>query len=186
MKNKQCKECKENKPLSAFTSTQARYCNQCKLIVRLKQQKEAQNRAFSRLQNRKQKSVTRVSLADQKKQVRRLVHRYIKLRDSKEPCISCRTTTSNKPWEAGHFIAQGSSGALRFNFMNIHKQCYQCNRHKSGNLLEYRINLIDKIGVEQVEWLENHRKDVKKWTREELEQIIVETKELIKQYDQTN
>ena len=73
MKLKVCRECKENKPLSAFTSTRAKYCNQCKLIVRLKQQKEAQNRAFSRLKNRKQKKQVVTSIATLKKTAQKLV-----------------------------------------------------------------------------------------------------------------
>lgn len=184
MKLKHCPKCNQDLPKTSFTSTQAKYCNLCKQIVRLEQQKETQNRAFSRLQKKKQKSVTRVSLADEKKRVRRLVHKYIKLRDASEPCISCQTMTSNKPWEAGHFIAQGSSGALRFNLLNIHKQCYQCNRHKSGNLLEYRIHLVKKIGVENVEWLEEHRRDVKKWTRDELAQIVEEVNGLLEKLNE--
>jgi len=54
----------------------------------------------------------------------------------------------------------------------VHKQCVSCNRFKHGNLIEYRINLVKKIGIKKVEWLEEHRKDVKRWTREELEEIL--------------
>jgi hypothetical protein len=37
---------------------------------------------------------------------------------------------------------------------NIHKQCQPCNTHLSGNLINYRIGLIAKIGLEAVEALE--------------------------------
>ena len=180
MKLKVCRECKENKPLSAFTSTQARNCNQCKLIVRLKQQKEAQNRAFSRLQNRKQKKQVVASIATLKKTAQKLVNKLARLRDQKDGCISC---TTGKSEQGGHFWAMGSKSALRYNLLNINGQCTQCNFRKRGNPLEYRIRLVEKIVEDQVKWLDEHRNDVKSWTREELEQIIVETKELLKQYD---
>lgn len=180
MKLKNCRECKENKPLSAFTSTRAKYCNQCKLIVRLKQQKEAQNRAFSRLQNKKQKKQVVTSISTLKKTAQKLVNKLARLRDQKDGCISC---TTGKSEQGGHFWAMGSKSALRYNLLNINGQCTQCNFRKRGNPLEYRIRLVEKIGEDQVKWLDEHRNDVKSWTREELEQIIVETKELLKQYD---
>ena len=33
---------------------------------------------------------------------------------------------------------------------NIHKQCVVCNQHKSGNLVPYRVELINRIGQEAV------------------------------------
>ena len=39
--------------------------------------------------------------------------------------------------------------------MNCNKQCAPCNNHLSGNLINYRINLVKLIGVEKVEALEN-------------------------------
>lgn len=114
-----------------------------------------------------------LSLLQLKKKVQRAVNAYIRIRDQDEPCISCSRVVEQK--DAGHYIAQGSSGLLRFNLYNIHGQCLSCNRFKHGNLLEYRINLIKKIGREQVEWLEDYRHETKKWTREELEQVYAHT-----------
>ncbi|TCK68080.1 NinG protein, partial [Lonepinella koalarum] len=64
---------------------------------------------------------------------------------------------------------------LRFNEDNCHKQCQPCNTHLSGNITEYRINLVQKIGLERVEWLE--RKDHKP-----LKLSVDEIKELIRVY----
>jgi hypothetical protein len=41
----------------------------------------------------------------------------------------------------------------------------------SGNAVSYRIRLIDKIGVERVEWLEQNAYIEKKWTVDELKEI---------------
>ena len=46
-----------------------------------------------------------------------------------------------------------------------------CNSHKSGNISEYRIGLIKKIGIELVEWLEKDHPRTKAWTVEELQAI---------------
>ena len=37
---------------------------------------------------------------------------------------------------------------------NCHKQCAPCNTHLSGNLVLYRVNLIQRIGLARVEALE--------------------------------
>ncbi len=81
---------------------------------------------------------------------------------------------------AGHFIAQGASGALRFNEKNENGQCSQCNVWKRGNLILYRINLVKRIGEDEVKELESHIFDVKKWTRIELLDMIDEYKLKIK------
>lgn len=118
-----------------------------------------------------------LSMAQLKKVVQRKVNEYVRLRDAKLPCISCGKRAK---LEAGHFWAMGSNGSLRYNLDNLNGQCTSCNRFKSGNLLEYRIGLVKRIGVLQVEWLDKHRKDIKKWTREELNEVLEDAKELIK------
>ena len=112
---------------------------------------------------------TELSLPMLKKKVQRAVNAYIRERDKDLPCISCQ---KGKVQEAGHFWAQGSSGFLRYHFDNINGQCTACNRWKHGNLLEYRLNLIEKIGVERLDYLDDNRLVVKKWSREELESIL--------------
>ncbi len=126
------------------------------------------------------KTVITRSLPELKKRLQRIVNKYIRLRDEQELCISCQRYCPHG--EAGHFWAQGSNGALRYNLDNIHKQCTNCNVWLSANLLEYRINLIKKIGKEKVEWLDLHHKDIKKWTREELEEVVNMTKILAQGY----
>jgi len=177
MRLKHCPKCKLDLPKTSFTSTRAKYCNQCKRIVQLEQQREAQNRAYGRLQTRKQKKQVVVGLARLRKNVQTLANRYAKLRDIKLGCISCPTGKSE---QGGHFWAMGSKSALRYNLDNINGQCTQCNFRKHGNLLEYRIGLVKKIGEERVKWLDEHRNDVHKWTREELEVLEVQLKELLK------
>ena len=60
--------------------------------------------------------------------------------------------------EAGHYRSRGSASHLRFNLFNIHLQCARCNRYLSGNVVEYRKELIKRIGLNRVEILENDNK----------------------------
>jgi len=98
---------------------------------------------------------------------------YIRERDKDKPCISCGTFTGKM--NAGHYKSVGGSPELRFNELNVHKQCEYCNTHLSANLIEYRIGLVKRIGVEQVEFLE--RKD-----HAPLKLTVDEIKEQIKVY----
>lgn len=86
--------------------------------------------------------------------LQRAVNRYARALDKFLPCISCGL--HKKTYDAGHYRSVGSMSSLRFHLDNIHKQCVQCNQSKSGNAIEYRIRLVDKIGVERVEFLERH------------------------------
>lgn len=103
---------------------------------------------------------------------------FIRLRDSMLPCISCRTIKVIK-YDAGHYRPAGGYSYLRFDESNCHKQCTVCNTQKSANLIPYRQNLIIKIGIEEVERLEQPNQ-LKTWTVEELQQIITTYRKKIK------
>lgn len=118
------------------------------------------------------------SIAQLKKSVQILVNKYVRLRDKNEPCISCGKFAEH--YDAGHYLSQGSTGVLRYDLYNINKQCKSCNQFKHGNLIEYRLNLVRKIGENQVRCLEAFRKKTKKWTREELEELQTQFKGLVK------
>lgn len=93
-------------------------------------------------------------------------HAWVRYRDRHDPCISSGRVTASK-WNAGHYRPSGGNSALRYHEDNVHKQSSEDNLHLSGNLSAYRLRLIEKIGLERVEWLEGPH-PVKKWTDEEL------------------
>ena len=78
---------------------------------------------------------------------------WVKLNEPNDPCWSCGKYNVIQ-FHAGHYIPVGRSDALMFEPDNCHKQCSQCNSQLSGNLTKYRKTLVEKIGVERVEWLE--------------------------------
>ena len=80
---------------------------------------------------------------------------YIRQRDQKLPCISCGIPNNGKHQRhASHYRSIGSSSHLRFCLNNVHASCMKCNSHLSGNITDYRVGLIKKIGIEKVEGLE--------------------------------
>lgn len=86
-------------------------------------------------------------------EVQVVFNEFIRLRDKGLPCISCGNNNEVK-WNAGHYRSVGGNPELRFNELNVYKQCEYCNTYLHGNLIEYRKGLIKKIGAEQVEILE--------------------------------
>jgi len=96
-------------------------------------------------------------------------NKFIRLRDSKRPCISCESSTKGK-YDAGHYRSRGSAPELRFDEDNCHKQCSQCNTQLSGNLIPYRVNLVKKIGIEKVRFIEGPHK-AKKYSIDDIREI---------------
>ena len=131
------------------------------------------------------RAVTRVKLAALKpkshyiKQAQAAVNAFIRARDAGSPCISCGRHHQGA-WHAGHYRSTGAAPELRFEELNIHLQCAPCNTHLSGNIVNYRPRLIEKIGLEQVEWVEG-KHDAKKYTTDELKAIAAKYKKMTKE-----
>ena len=107
---------------------------------------------------------------------------YIRMRDKDLPCISCGVFKCEE-FHAGHYIAT-TYQYLRFYENNVHKQCSKCNTHLRGNLIPYRKELIKRIGVEEVEYLEDSRHQMLEITIPELKEKIIEYKLKIKKLNE--
>lgn len=104
------------------------------------------------------------------KQAEKVFNAYIRERDKDLPCISCGRHRDN--YDAGHFVPVKNSSYLRFHEWNVNKECKGCNGFDEFHLIGYRRNLVSKIGEGAVTWLEENSRQVKKWSRSELEEII--------------
>ena len=105
---------------------------------------------------KKEKKVLKEKLktkGDYEKELQTVFNKFIRLRDKGNNCISCDKPCKKE--NAGHYRSVGSCPSLRFEELNVHLQCEYCNTYLHGNLINYRINLIKKIGLEEVEWLES-------------------------------
>ncbi len=122
------------------------------------------------------------TLTDYKKDLQTLVNKYVRLTKESE-CISCKKDLNGLKFDAGHYRTVGSNPALRFETLNIWPQCVKCNRDLHGNLLEYRINLVKKLGNDTVQWLESEHPP-KKYTVQELQDLTKHYKTEIKKLEQ--
>ena len=96
-------------------------------------------------------------------------NKWIRNRDALEPCISCQRHHTGQI-HAGHYRSVGANPELRFEPDNCHAQCSACNNYLSGNIVNYRPNLLVKIGMERLAILEGPHK-AKKYTIEDLREI---------------
>jgi hypothetical protein len=105
----------------------------------------------------------------------KVFNKYVRERDSENgyfTCISCGKTLPIEQMNAGHYIPQKNSSLLRFNEYNVHGECISDNGFNEFHLINYRKNLINKIGQEMVDWLEENQRTIKKWQRNELNDLI--------------
>lgn len=126
--------------------------------VREKDRREKERQAKKSTREQREKLKTRAKwLAE----AQAAFNAYIRARDDGKPCISCETLHTAQ-WDAGHYRSVGAAAHLRFNEDNVHRQCSRpCNKDKSGNLIEYRKGLVQRIGLERVEALENDNRTVR-------------------------
>lgn len=172
MKPKKCKHCKkEFKPLRPLQYLCGYSCatKYAKASKKAKEQAEKQ-----KVKKIKESLLTH---KDYLKMLQTVFNSYIRLRDKKLGCISCGDKT--RQFHAGHYRSVGSAPHLRFNELNVHKQCAKCNTYLHGNLIDYRINLIKKIGLESLESLEQNN-DTFKLSIPEIKEKIKEYKQRIK------
>ena len=109
-------------------------------------------------------------------------NKFIRLRDRNESCISCDPRAIIE-YAAGHYRTTAACPELRFCEDNVNKKCSRnCNQSRSGNVAEYRLRLVKKIGIEKVEWLEGPHKP-KKYTIEELKGMTSDYRQRIRQLE---
>lgn len=174
MKEKRCQVCKKK---FAPERPYQRVCGVTCSAQKGKLMREKAQRAEIRKRRESLKTV-----GDHLKETQVVFNRFIRLRDRDQPCISCQRHHTGQ-YHAGHYRPRGMNSGLRFSELNCHKQCSACNNHKSGNLTQYRENLIEKIGLPMVEWLDAHH-EIKKWTIEEARELKQYYKEQIKRLEQ--
>lgn len=153
-KIKSCKQC--GSEFAAFNTLQKVCTPACAIKYSQDTRQQAQDKAY-RAETRRRREALKTR-SQWLKEAQAAFNRYIRARDYGKPCIS-----SNRPmdWhkrggavDAGHYRSTGAAAHLRFNCWNCHAQSVENNRFKSGNVVDYRINLIKRIGQDRVESLE--------------------------------
>lgn len=105
------------------------------------------------------------------------ISQYIRKRDPW--CVTCLMEGKQKPSEdCGHFIPNSErkqdlgGNELWYDERNLNGQCVKCNNYKSGNLAPYALYLEKKYGAGILQELHKLYQKPKKWTRNEIEEII--------------
>jgi hypothetical protein len=110
------------------------------------------------------------TLQDWLKEAQTIFNKYIRLRDMGLVCISCQQPPKKK--NCGHYFSSGGHSNVRFDEDNCHLQCEHCNTYLSGNLLNYQIGIQKRIGAQKLLELQERAHLTKKWTIDELKEII--------------
>ena len=122
-----------------------------------------------------------MSLQDYLKIAQQVFNKYIRERDKGLPCISCGKELKDGNVDAGHLWSAGGHSNIRFNEYNVNAQCSRpCNKDKSGDTNNYRIQFVKRYSQEILDKLDLEAHVVKKWTIEELKELITTYKAKIK------
>ena len=156
LKPKPCRysECKEK--FTPWTSLQV--C--CSPRCAIEHTKEKKRKEFKRETRAMKLTMNLKDRGYQLKLAQKAFNAFIRYRDRGKPCIDCGAVEASQ-WHAGHFKTRGAYPELAFSELNCHKQCSQCNQHGQHGTARYRANLVERIGLEQVEWLEGPHERLK-------------------------
>ncbi len=170
-----CKNCKEKFEPARFNM---KYClkDECVRVF----VEEVKNKTWKKTKAKAKQDL--MTLSDYLKLAQQVFNKWINLRDKGKPCISCDKPITGRV-NASHFWNANNHYNVRFNEDNVHSSCITCNQFLSGNLLEYRTRLISKIGEQRFNILEAESKKTRKFTIEELKEIIATYKKKIKEYE---
>ena len=167
MKQKKCKACKEKfTPERDFQAC----CDYLCAIEHAKNLKEKREKTKKSSALKEKKAFYKKDVTTMKMKAQNAFNRYIRTRDKGSQCISCGCNVDKG--DASHFFSVGGHSAIRFHTDNVHLGCYKCNRFLHGNLVPYKIALIEKIGQERFNRLEQLSKVTKSYNTVYYNRII--------------
>ena len=176
---KKCRVCRE-----AYTPRKELQvvCSPNCALLHAKQKRERERKALDKVERKAIRAAKeRVKpRSEYIKEAQAAFNAWVRERDAGLPCISCGTTASVQ-YAAGHYRTTQAAPELRFEPLNVHRQCNRnCNMGKSGNLIEYRVGLVARIGAEAVAWLEGPHKP-KHYSIDDLKAIKVEYQQKLRE-----
>lgn len=181
-KRKKCKQCEKLfQPLR-----QMQPCCSPECAVKYVKDKDNRKKVVEKAQKDDRKEtkakLRQLGRSDRSKALRaaqKAFNNFIRARDEGLACVSCGRSSGCKV-NAGHYLSTKAHPELRFDEKNVHLQCEHCNCHLSGNQVNYRKGLIERFGVEVVDYLEGPH-ELKKYTVDELWDIEKQYKQKLKE-----
>jgi len=168
VKPRKCKSCR-----NAFTPTRPMQsvCSiACSLALATKQrERKAAQDAREQRRSRREALDKVKTRGEHLREAQAAFNAWVRLRDAGQSCLACKRHHGGQ-YHAGHYRSVGSCPELRFEPDNVHMVCQPCNVHLSGNLIQMRLGMVEKIGLERVEWLEGPH-EPKKLTVTEIQEL---------------
>lgn len=170
---KRCKVCRQpfepRQPMAVVCSLECAKSLAASIRGKAEKQEAIKQRKLDR--ERKGKLKTR---RDWEKEAQVAFNAYIRARDADKPCVCCGLPLSagavGGGYDCGHYRSTGSAPHMRFIEDNAHGQRKQCNRWGAGRAVDYRLGLIERIGLARVEAIEVDQTP-RKYTADELKAI---------------
>jgi hypothetical protein len=120
------------------------------------------------------------------KKLDRIFSVYVRLKHSDSSgtctCITCGRLMHWKDAHAGHFIKRQHQ-SVRYDERNVHPQCPADNVYKGGCQDEYAAYVLNTYGHDALTDLLRLKRQTKKWTRTELEELIAKYKAQSAEYE---
>lgn len=167
-----CKNCREKFEPIRFNM---KYCTETECLRAFSE--EIKQKTWKQTKTRMKNDLK--TTQDWLKETQTIFNKYVRLRDQGLVCISCQQPPKKK--NCGHYYSQGGHSNVRFDEDNCHLQCEHCNTFLSGNLLNYQIGIQKRIGAQKLLELQERAHLTKKWTIDELKEIIKTYKTKVRQ-----
>lgn len=118
------------------------------------------------------------------KEADRLMSLLVRQSNAKEygvvRCFTCNKPLNWRDMHNGHYMTRNNF-STRYLLDNTEPQCAGCNTYRNGEQAMFRINLVNKLGLERVEEIENLSKSLVKLSLDDIKQIALDFKaELIR------
>ena len=183
LKDKICRECKFTfEPRNSLQVC----CNPACAITYAKKKAAAKaqktEKAVKKVHAKQKREFYDNDLKTRKAAAKAACHAYIRARDSGKPCICCGRPLGAK-YDAGHFLESGNHPKIRYHEDNIHAQSVHCNQYRGGDSDDYKGRLIEKIGVERVEYLLANKGGTVKRTASDYKEIEQHYKQKLKELE---
>lgn len=114
------------------------------------------------------------TLSQLKKALDKTFSFYVRWRDSDGKggnCIACGNYILIQDAQCGHLVSRRHL-STRWEENNAALECYPCNVWRRGNIAYYMRNLEEKIGRKAVDEVIQKSKQIKKYSRAELEGML--------------
>lgn len=97
-------------------------------------------------------------------------------------CITCGRYFRYEKIDCGHYVSRDFK-SVRWDERNVAPQCQSCNRYHEGRKDVFALKLQEKYGPGILQELNDKKNEIKKWTPDELKDMLEDYKNKIKEME---